>query len=1322
MDLGSAPPPFLPHEGEPSTPWAEWLDNFQTYLCAIGGDAFSDARKTALLKHLLGPAGQRAFKAFPAPVKLEDETDYDHSVRTLNEVFTRRTNISAERFRFRSRYQHEEETIAQWVSKLRQLAVSCDYRDRTDEFVRDQVVERCYDDKLRQRFLLEIDLTLDMCLRISETYEAAVRESSAFKEPLASVNSTRVEGRGVRSPASSSTTSTSGRVATGSSAGVRRCYRCGSSNHLANSPTCPARESVCTNCGKMGHFHKVCTARRSVAGVRQVRELDILNVTGNDKLQLRVSMNSISVNMIVDTGSPVSIVNSDIAAQMCVMDTLSPCPYNLIAYSGDKLHIEGVCEVSVKYKRRLYTSKLIVVNKGRSIMGLDMMKQLGVNVINGEVCSVEALPTSASFDPVCLQPDRPEMTQPLNPEPDVEHDAFPPILGFEHRVKVDPTVRPVRQPLRRLPYAVRDEVSRRLKELESKGIIERIDSSPWVSALVVGRKRSGEIRILTDLRQPNKAVITDSYPLPHLDEVCHKLQKSRFFTVLDLKDSYFQLNLNEQSRDLTAFLTHDGLFRWVRCPQGLSSSGPCFQKVMETMLKGIDNVECYLDDCVIHASTQKEHDEILAQVLEVFEAHGVHVNEKKSTYSAKSISYLGYIIGEGRRQIDPDRIAPLLKANPTNVDGLRSFLGSASYVSKFLKGFVELVQPLRAALKEPVFQWAPELDTCVARIKSAIANAPALSLFDHTLPTCVTTDASDVGCGAYLSQFGPKGEKIIAYASKTFTPAERAYSVVEREALCCVWAVEKWHVYLWGRRFTLRTDAQSLCVIFGPKGSTRAGRRIARWEARLMAYSFDVKYVKSSSNVIADGLSRVPLPNTEWEDNDEIVIAQLSADGDSVAVTESELRGASAADETLGIVRDYVQTGHWPKQLNSDVQKYYHVRDDLSCKGELLFKCERVVVPSSLRCRITDLAHECHQGIVRTKHRLRAHYWWPGCDRDVENAVKGCAICSEHAAHLPTSKPPLQPLELPVGPWEKVELDFIGPLKGPPSERYGIVLVDVYSRWPEVALCSNITAATTIEFLKRIFAREGRVNCIQTDNGPQLRSKELADYLASQGIKHIFSSTYSPQTCGAVERFNATVKGAITSARLANKPRKEYLRDFLQIYRSTIHPAIGVSPFFAMRGREMKTKLNILPDHDITYGSKTKIREHHSHYQKKYTDRYNRTASGTPHWQPGDLVKVKNPPGMERGYGPAIQIRRKTGPVSYTLCDGQRVHARRLVSARGPNARYDKCPTFPDPLMSASPMLPRTAPPSTAASPVGPSLRRSARARTTPDWFVAGLP
>ena len=154
----------------------------------------------------------------------------------------------------------------------------------------------------------------------------------------------------------------------------------------------------------------------------------------------------------------------------------------------------------------------------------------------------------------------------------------------------------------------------------------------------------------------------------------------------------------------------------------------------------------------------------------------------------------------------------------------------------------------------------------------------------------------------------------------------------------------------------------------------------------------------------------------------------------------------------------------------------------------------------------------------------------------------------------------------------------------------------------------------------------------------------------------------------------------------------------------------------------MKTKLNILPDREIRSGVNTQIREHHSHYQKKYTDRYNRTASGEPRWQPGDLVKVRNPPGMERGYGPAIQIRRKTGPVSYTLCDGQRVHARRLVGARGPNTMYDKVPSFPDPLMSASPSLPSTAPSSTAASPVGPSLRRSARARTTPDWFVAGLP
>ena len=548
-----------------------------------------------------------------------------------------------------------------------------------------------------------------------------------------------------------------------------------------------------------------------------------------------------------------------------------------------------------------------------------------------------------------------------------------------------------------------------------------------------------------------------------------------------------------------------------------------------------------------------------------------------------------------------------------------------------------------------------------------------LAMFDPGLPTVLATDASDVGCGACVTQRDLSGQvRVIAYASKTFTSAERNYSVVEKEALACVWAAEKYRHYLWGRRFTLRTDHQALCTIFGPKGSTRVGRRVARWEARLLEFSFDVEYVRSEHNGVADGLSRLPVADTWWPDDDDIQIAALSV---AAAVTEAEFREASDADEELSTVRGYV-TGKWPsrqRDVDPRAAGYYHVRDELSLHGSLLFRGDRLVVPAALRERVFSNGHEGHQGVVRTKQRIRARFWWPRLDRDVRERLGGCPVCSRHDEHVRRENPPLQPIPLPGGPWKRVMMDVIRPLKGHPSERYGLVLCDMYSRWPEVALCSDASAGTIVQFLETVFAREGLPLELISDNGPAFRSRELGAFLSRCGVRQTFSSPYSPQTCGLVERMNRTVKDAVQSARLAREPRSTFLRRFLGEYRATSHPATGESPFCLMRGREPRTALDVLRRDAPSSGNcERAVRERHRQYQVKYRERHDRTATAAPAWEVGDWVRVRRPVSGRVEGQPAVQIESKTGPVSYKVSTGDRVHARRLVPGRAGDATGDE--------------------------------------------------
>ena len=246
-------------------------------------------------------------------------------------------------------------------------------------------------------------------------------------------------------------------------------------------------------------------------------------------------------------------------------------------------------------------------------------------------------------------------------------------------------------------------------------------------------------------------------------------------------------------------------------------------------------------------------------------------------------------------------------------------------------------------------------------------------MFNPELEKVVTTDASGVGLGAVLSQIHPEGERVVCFASSTLSEAQRRYSVSEREALACVWACEKWHTYLWGRDFVLRTDHAALRTLITAGGIGRAGMRMSRWAARLMTNSFSVQHQKGTLNP-ADGLSRLPGPAVEVEDDESQLVAAMVTRLE--AVSHAELVDAAKSDPVLMMLPEQLPL-RWPcrvADVPADLKPFYRCRDELSLMNGLIFKGERVVVPEILRSRLIALAHESHQGIIRAKQRLRAAY------------------------------------------------------------------------------------------------------------------------------------------------------------------------------------------------------------------------------------------------------------------------------------------------------------------------------------------------------------
>lgn len=1251
MNHLSSPLQFLPTPGEPSMPWKDWIPQFDNFLSAIDGDGYNTARKKALLLHCLGPEGQRIFKNLPDipaddPDITAQTTDYVKARIILDRHFGPKTNVVADRYKFRQRAQQSGESIDAYIAALRALAASCKFM-APDEMIRDQIVEKIQNDNARQRLLMEPDLTLSKAIQIVRRVETAVRDARALKTTTASPQSFTSDvhtvsrggqnvsrgghnfSRGGHNSKRHETRKQYNRDHDGKPPWKQekiQCFRCGSPQHKANFPQCPAKDKKCGKCQKMGHFSKICKSET----IREVSTTENFDYDAMQILALTDAKNhakgvycditindAITLNMCVDTAADRSLLNYQTFTKYFTPHALEESGESLMSYTGTPIPVRGLFKAKVRYRDNTTVVPFLVVDKGRCLLGKDAIRVLAINIQGDTLtcCAVEDIA------------ENPDSIKPL-----------PIINGFMHRIKVNPNIPPIHQKLRRLPFAVRPKVSALLQQLEAQDVIEKVDASDWVSPIVVAYKKNGDIRLCVDLREVNKAIVPDRYPLPKIPELLCELKGAKVFSKLDLQAAYHQLQLHSDSRDLTTFITHDGLYRYKRVCFGLSSAPSAFQKLMATVLTGLPGVQCYLDDVIVYGSSTAEHDANLHAVQQRLRKYNVQLNLPKCIFRQNKLLFLGHVITPEGIQIDDSQVRAITDAPaPKDATALKSFLGLAGYFSMHVRSFADVTKPMRDVLHSPEFYWTAKAEQSFKRVKSAIQKAPVLSIFNPDLRTFVTCDASSYGLGAVLSQIDQNGvEKIITCISRTLTKPEMNYSVGEKEALACKYACEKWHVFLWGREFTLRTDHRALSTLL-TKGSNRQSMRIARWAYVLMQYNYKVEYTPGSENKIADALSRLPCSvQTEntVDDTDIICHVMLSDYITDQCISLAEIQQATKTS-TCSKIMDYVTKG-WPAKdkLDADCLRYFAVRDEYSCCNGLLMRSDRIVVPDSLTTRIINIAHEAHQGITRTKQRLRLLYWWPNMDTQVENLIQNCVVCLANDKTVRPSHAPLQPVEYPEKAWHKLGLDIVGPIENaPPSSRFMISLIDYHSKWPEVCIAPAVTTATVVNFLSQVFSREGYPSEIVTDHGSQFTSRDFQSFLNARDIKHVYSSAYYPAANGAVERFNSVIKNAIQNAFFQKQSIKHAILQILTVYRATPHATTGETPSVLLHGRGIRTMLDVKGVHE---GDKRPdpivVREKVLKAQADYKrNADNRRRVEAAHLKPGDYVRIRKPYKVSKG-------------------------------------------------------------------------------------------
>ena len=468
-----------------------------------------------------------------------------------------------------------------------------------------------------------------------------------------------------------------------------------------------------------------------------------------------------------------------------------------------------------------------------------------------------------------------------------------------HRIKLEDQ-RPVKLPYRRIPPAFIQEVKDHLQQLLQQGVI-RESNSPYSSAVVLARKKSGALRMCVDYRLLNQRTVKDSFPLPRIDECLDNLSGARLFSTLDLKSAYAQVPIAEEDKYKTAFSTPLGLFEYNRMPYGLCNSPASFQRLMMTIFRQElhDQILIFLDDLLIFSRTFEEHLGKLRTVLSRLRMHNLKVEPAKCHLFQREVTYLGHKISKEGISTEDIKIETIRDwPAPTCPSEVLTFVSMAGYYRRFIPNFSQRSLPLyklvnadpnKGKKKKPFRKWNKELvpwdwtqecDAAFKDLKLALTSAPILGFADFSSPFTLETDASYQGLGAVLSQLQDGKPRVIAYASRALRGAEKnhvRYNSMKLELLALKWAVtEKFRDYLLGNQFVVLTDNNPLKYIMT---TAKLGAVEQKWVSELSRFNFEVRYRSGRRNGNADALSRRPHPEVSenLEDSGELDVADVAA-------------------------------------------------------------------------------------------------------------------------------------------------------------------------------------------------------------------------------------------------------------------------------------------------------------------------------------------------------------------------------------------------------------------------------------------------------------
>lgn len=761
------------------------------------------------------------------------------------------------------------------------------------------------------------------------------------------------------------------------------------------------------------------------------------------------------------------------------------------------------------------------------------------------------------------------------------------ILGRFH---MKPEAVPVAQKPRQVPYYLQEPFRRWLDQGIEEDIFEKVpDDEPitWCSPVVVQPKpkfsgMSSEklephmIRASVDLRVPNKHMERSRISqAPVVEDFIYKFHDCTIWTKLDLRQGYHQLVLHPESRSIATFSTPWGNFRPKRLVFGAKASQDLFDEEMNRIFGDIPRCLNQRDDILIGASNWKEHNDTLETVFQRAEDYGITLNEPKCEFGQAQITFYGYRFGKDGLKPTPEKVQAIQECTPPESKGeVRSFLGMTGYLSKFIPRYSSLTKPLRELThKEAKFRWGPEEANAFEELKASISSQDTMAFFNPKLPIMMRVEASyNEGLSAGLFQQSTKGWQPVHFISRTLTDVEKRYSQTEKDALCVKWAKDRFSIYLLGApKFTIVTAHKPLLPLFN-KPTAKLPPRIEKWVMDMQNVDYEMKYEPGKNEADPlDFLSRHPLPIIGNNDTEKILKATIETEH---AVVLDRIKEETQQDGVMQKLSQTIQRGDWEaSRKDVDLAPFYPIKEEIYEAQGLIFRMERIILPSGLQQKIIKTAHKLgHLGTTKTKQMLRAKYWFPNMNAMIDQTIGHCYDCQVTTRNH--REEPIKPSVIPEEPWEQITIDFGGPY---PDGHYNLVAVDRRTRYPEVEVVSSTAFKPTKERLRKMFAHHGVPRRVYSDNGPPFNSKEFSDFAEEEGFQHHRITPLHPRANGQVERFMQVLNKTEQIAHLQGKTgldRSIAVQDMLMAYRDTPHPATGVTPYQAMTNRPVRTKLD----------------------------------------------------------------------------------------------------------------------------------------------------